>query len=91
LHIAIREALEDRIRPAYHLLWLLHTVKNLSINISVRPLLESNGFIPVLLRFLERRTEFTEEEKGNASYTDERENVTIAVRIPLKFHDCTFG
>jgi len=48
------------------------------MHINARSALESAGFIPVLVRFLKRTEEFTEEEKGNVPKdVDERENVTL--------------
>ncbi len=78
--IDIKEVLATgEIRPAYHVLWLLHTVRNLSMHINARSALESAGFLPDLIRFLKRTDEFTEEERGNVNHSDERENVTLTV------------
>ncbi len=50
------------------------------MHINARSALEAAGFIPVLIRFLRRTDEFSEEEKGNVTkYVDERENVTLTV------------
>lgn len=74
----IKAVLDGEIKPEYHILWLLHTVRNLSMHINARSALEAAGFIPVLIRFLRRTDEFSEEEKGNVTkYVDERENVTL--------------
>ncbi len=80
----IKEVLSGEIRPAYHVLWLLHTVRNLSMHINARSALESAGFLPELIRFLKRTDEFTEEEKGNVNHSDERENVTLTVSFVLQ-------
>lgn len=57
-------------------------VRNLSMHINARSALEAAGFIPVLIRFLRRTDEFSEEEKGNVTkYVDERENVTLTVPL----------
>jgi hypothetical protein len=52
------------------------------MHINARSALEAAGFIPVLIRFLRRTDEFSEEEKGNVTkYVDERENVTLTVPL----------
>lgn len=59
------------------------------MHINARSALESAGFIPVLIRFLRRTGEFSEEEKGDvAKHVEERENVTLTVRLFVPFSFC---
>lgn len=60
------------------MLWLLHAVSNLSQYTAARDTLEQEGFIPILVRLLARKDEFTVEE---LKATVKAEDITLAVRI----------
>lgn len=53
---------------------------NLATRPNARVYIESHGFVPLLIHFLDRRHEFSADETGGDSLpVPERENVTLVV------------